>query len=170
MTWGWLFVGVSVLLGCPAAAFAQAPSAPPPPPGIVVLDRQGPSAAPAQSPLQPLLDFQDSDIKFSLRSLMDILRDHQHEGWVLAAYPDPNTHRPLIGAGFSLDVQATVHPKPIPSILIRSLNLPRLSFGRRPGCLRIVCSKSSTSSTTMQAYGRRNNIAERSSGTNLRHS
>ena len=35
---------------------------------------------------------------------MDILRDHQHEGWVLAAYPDPNTRRPLIGAGFSLDV------------------------------------------------------------------
>ena len=60
---------------------------------------------------QALLDFQDSDIKFSLRSLMDILRDHQHEGWVLAAYPDPNTRRPLIGAGFSLDVQATDHPQ-----------------------------------------------------------
>jgi hypothetical protein len=42
---------------------------------------------------------------------MEILRDHQHEGWVLAAYPDPNTHRPLIGAGFSLDVQAAVHPQ-----------------------------------------------------------
>jgi hypothetical protein len=60
---------------------------------------------------QPLLDFKDSDIKFRLRSLMDILRDHQHEGWVLAAYPDPNTRRPLIGAGFSLDVQATDHPQ-----------------------------------------------------------
>jgi hypothetical protein len=55
---------------------------------------------------QQLLEFKDSDIKFSLHSLMEILRDHQHEGWVLAAYPDPNTRRPLIGAGFSLDVQA----------------------------------------------------------------
>ena len=60
---------------------------------------------------QELLDFRDSDIKFSLDRLMDILRDHQHEGWVLAAYPDPNTRRPLIGAGFSLDVQATPHPQ-----------------------------------------------------------
>ena len=60
---------------------------------------------------QPLLDFRDSDIKFRLGSLMEILRDHQHEGWVLAAYPDPITRRPLIGAGFSLDVQATPHPQ-----------------------------------------------------------
>ncbi len=58
-----------------------------------------------------LFDFKDSDIKFNLQTLMDILRDQQHEGWVLAAYPDPNTHRPLIGAGFSLDVPATEHPQ-----------------------------------------------------------
>jgi hypothetical protein len=73
-----------------------------------------PSASLPADGAQQLLSFQDSDIKFSLRSLMDILRDHQHEGWVLAAYPDPNTHRPLIGAGFSLDVQATVHPQTDP--------------------------------------------------------
>ncbi len=60
---------------------------------------------------QRLLAFKDSDIKFSLPSLMEILRDHHHEGWVLAAYPDPNTRRPLIGAGFSLDLQATEHPQ-----------------------------------------------------------
>jgi hypothetical protein len=60
---------------------------------------------------QQLLPFKNSDIKFSLPSLMEILRDHQHEGWVLAAYPDPNTRRPLIGAGFSLDVQAVDHPQ-----------------------------------------------------------
>jgi hypothetical protein len=42
---------------------------------------------------------------------MSILRDHKHEGWVLAAYPDPKTSRPLIGAGFSLDVMATEHPQ-----------------------------------------------------------
>jgi hypothetical protein len=59
-----------------------------------------------------LLTFKESEIKFRLNDLMDILRDHQHEGWVLAAYPDPNTHRPLIGAGFSLDVQAVAHPQP----------------------------------------------------------
>jgi hypothetical protein len=60
---------------------------------------------------QQLLDFKNSDIKFNLQSFMDILRDHRHEGWVLAAYPDPKTSRPLIGAGFSLDVQATEHPQ-----------------------------------------------------------
>jgi len=58
-----------------------------------------------------LFEFKDSDIKFHLQTLMDILRDQRHEGWVLAAYPDPNTHRPLIGAGFSLDVPATEHPQ-----------------------------------------------------------
>jgi hypothetical protein len=58
---------------------------------------------------QVLLDFKDNDVKFSLASMMEILRDHRHEGWVLAAYPDPNTSRPLIGAGFSLDVPAAVH-------------------------------------------------------------
>ena len=56
-----------------------------------------------------MFDFKDSDIKFNLQTLMNILRDQRHEGWVLAAYPDPNTHRPLIGAGFSLDVPATEH-------------------------------------------------------------
>jgi Phage lysozyme len=60
---------------------------------------------------QVLLDFKDKDIKFSLASMMEILRDHRHEGWVLAAYPDPNTGRPLIGAGFSLDVPAAGHPQ-----------------------------------------------------------
>lgn len=60
---------------------------------------------------QPLFDFKDSDIKFQLASLMNILRDSRHESWVLAAYPDPKTSRPLIGAGFSLDVTAVEHPQ-----------------------------------------------------------
>ena len=60
-------------------------------------------------PPQPLFDFKDSDIKFKLGSLMKVLRDSGHEGWVLAAYPDPKTSRPLIGAGFGLDVVATEH-------------------------------------------------------------
>jgi len=58
---------------------------------------------------QLLFDFKDSDIKFKLESLMNILKDGRHEGWVLAAYPDPKTGRPLIGAGFNLDVRATQH-------------------------------------------------------------
>jgi len=66
------------------------------------------------SPLQPLLDFRDSDIKFNLGSLMSTLRDSEHEGWVLAAYPDPKTSRPLIGAGFSLDLPVREHPQTDP--------------------------------------------------------
>jgi GH24 family phage-related lysozyme (muramidase) len=57
----------------------------------------------------PLFDFKDFNTKFTLESLMRILRDSRHEGWVLAAYPDPKTSRPLIGAGFCLDVVAREH-------------------------------------------------------------
>ncbi len=68
------------------------------------------SPAPStSSSLEPLIKFRDSDIKFNLGLLMAILRDNRHEGWVLAAYPDPKTSRPLIGAGFSLDVPARQH-------------------------------------------------------------
>jgi hypothetical protein len=61
-----------------------------------------------------LEDFQPSDVKFSLDDLMDVLRDRRHEGWVLAAYPDPKTGQPLIAAGFSLDLPAREHPQPDP--------------------------------------------------------
>jgi hypothetical protein len=60
---------------------------------------------------EPLFDLTDSDTKFKLHNLMTTLRDPKHENWVLAAYPDPKTGRPLIGAGFSLDVEATDHPQ-----------------------------------------------------------
>jgi hypothetical protein len=70
------------------------------------------SAAPAS--VQPLLGFRDSEVKFSLADLMSLLRDHRHEGWVLAAYPDPKTRRPLIGAGFSLDLPERQHPQSDP--------------------------------------------------------
>jgi hypothetical protein len=53
-----------------------------------------------------------STVKFDLRDLMEILRDRRHEGWVLAAYPDPKTGHPLIGAGFTLDLPAREHPQP----------------------------------------------------------
>lgn len=58
-----------------------------------------------------LTEFRDSDVKFNLENLMDVLRDRRHEGWVLTAYPDPKTSRPLIGAGFSLDLPAREHPQ-----------------------------------------------------------
>ena len=57
----------------------------------------------------PLFDFADYNVKFDVASLMNVLRDNRHEGWVLAAYPDPKTSRPLIGAGFSLDLEAREH-------------------------------------------------------------
>lgn len=56
-------------------------------------------------------DFKDSDVKFDVNELVDILRDRRHEGWVLAAYPDPRTGQPLIGAGFSLDLPERDHPQ-----------------------------------------------------------
>jgi len=65
----------------------------------------------AQWELEPLVNFKSFEIKFNLTSLMNTLRDSRHEGWVLAAYPDPKTSRPLIGAGFSLDVPAREHPQ-----------------------------------------------------------
>ena len=97
----------------PGVIFAIAASAP----GQVTLPVASLLWPPAQSGppetatdgAQALLQFRDSQIKFSLADLMNILRDHRHEGWVLAAYPDPKTNRPLIGAGFSLDVQASEH-------------------------------------------------------------
>jgi len=72
------------------------------------------AVTPGMSPtpsLQPLLDFRNADIKFNMQGLMDLLRDRNHEDWVLAAYPDPNTELPLIGAGFSLEVAAIEHPQ-----------------------------------------------------------
>ena len=59
-----------------------------------------------------LREFKDSDVKFEMNELVDILRDRRHEGWVLAAYPDPRTSQPLIGAGFSLDLPERSHPQP----------------------------------------------------------
>jgi hypothetical protein len=61
------------------------------------------------TPFPAFLHSMDSDIKFKPETLMNILRDSSHESWVLAAYPDPQTSRPLIGAGFNLDVRATEH-------------------------------------------------------------
>jgi Phage lysozyme len=90
----------------------------------------------------PLLSFVDSNIKFKLETLMDTLRDSRHESWVLAAYPDPKTSRPLIGAGFSLDVKATEHLQcdplnPHTFIEPSSVQLWQLA-GLNPGKLEII--------------------------------
>jgi len=73
------------------------------------------SLSPAPLPPELLLGFHDTGTKFDVDSLMKILRDSRHEGWVLAAYPDPKTSRPLIGAGFSLDVEEREHVQNDPS-------------------------------------------------------
>ncbi len=70
-----------------------------------------PSLAASVPAVRQLLDFKESDVKFRLGDLMETLRDRRHEGWVLAAYPDPKTSRPLIGAGFSLDLPVREHPQ-----------------------------------------------------------
>ena len=61
--------------------------------------------------VQQMIDFQASEVKFPLAALTATLRDHRHEGWVLSAYADPTTHKPLIGAGFSLDLPERDHPQ-----------------------------------------------------------
>src|SRR5664279_1598626 len=94
----------------PSTTREQPPPVQASPSSSAALTRQN---LPLENPI-PLFDFKDSDIKFSLNSLMSVLRDSRHEGWVLAAYPDPKTSRPLIGAGFGLDVPAMEHPQSDP--------------------------------------------------------
>lgn len=112
-------VAAIVLIAAEISAVGQSPSAVPrepqpqvelPAAGPAVAAREvSPDVSPVPPAVQRLLDFKDSDVKFDLRDLMDVLRDRRHEGWVLAAYPDPKTSRPLIGAGFTLDLPAREH-------------------------------------------------------------
>ena len=81
---------------------------------IAVPVTSSPTSLPVTPAMQMLLNFKDSDVKFAVSDLMDILRDRRHEGWVLAAYPDPKTSHPLIGAGFSLDLPSRDHPQTDP--------------------------------------------------------
>lgn len=99
----------SLFLGCPVLLAQSWLTASAASPGGVEVGREALAATAG-----PLLGFQESEIKFSLAALMSTLRDNRHEGWVLAAYPDPKTNRPLIGAGFSLDVPAREHPQSDP--------------------------------------------------------
>ena len=98
-------------LALPASAQSPAPLIDPASPSVA----QAPSdpQLPSQT-VQQLLESASTGIKFDVRDLMEILRDHRHEGWVLSAYPDPKTAQPLIGAGVSLDLPARPHPQPDP--------------------------------------------------------
>jgi hypothetical protein len=78
------------------------------------MSQPAPAVETVAAPVRQLMSFQPSDVKFDLSDLMDILRDRRHEGWVLTAYPDPKTGRPLIGAGFSLDLPEREHAQSDP--------------------------------------------------------
>jgi hypothetical protein len=88
--------------------------APPPAAGSVDALTRIPGPMGITPAVELLTDFKESDVKFAFPDLIDILRDRRHEGWVLAAYPDPKTGQPLIGAGFSLDLPAREHPQTDP--------------------------------------------------------
>jgi hypothetical protein len=108
-----LAMAASALGQAPANSFARGnasiPSASAP---SVSSDAPAIQVPVTMSPAVRLLgSFQATDIKFDIEDLIDVLRDRRHEGWVLAAYPDPKTGRPLIGAGFSLDLPAREHPQ-----------------------------------------------------------
>lgn len=117
-------VGCALLLSAiaiPASAQSPAPAteslsaSPSAPPVSANVQPAKPVIEPATDPtVQQLLESAGSGTKFDVRDLMEILRDHRHEGWVLAAYPDPKTAQPLIGAGVSLDLPARPHPQPDP--------------------------------------------------------
>lgn len=79
------------------------------PEGVLPLPATGVPAG-----LEPFFQLSNSDIKFSFARMTETLRDKKHEGWVLAAYPDPKTSRPLIGAGFTLDLPAREHSQTDP--------------------------------------------------------
>jgi hypothetical protein len=103
---------VAFALEIPAVA-QDAPGTSPTP--VVAAQQSGaPVIAPERAPspaLRMMEEFKDSDVRFDVNELSDILRDRRHEGWVLAAYPDPRTAQPLIGAGFSLDLPEREHPQ-----------------------------------------------------------
>ena len=101
-----------VILAAPVTALGQTPDVATPPPAAPATAEADAAAipVPVTSPAVAMLrGFQDTDIKFDLDQLMSLLRDRNHEGWVLAAYPDPKTGQPLIGAGVSIDLPAREH-------------------------------------------------------------
>lgn len=109
---------ITLMLTSAVAGVAQSSELQPEAPHQATLPSPIASTAVSQTemtapPLSPavleLTSFKESDVKFQLPTLLGLLRDRKHEGWVLAAYPDPKTSQPLIGAGVSLDLPAREH-------------------------------------------------------------
>jgi hypothetical protein len=121
------------------------------------------SVQPELSPaVETLLGFKQSDVKFDVAHLMDILRDKRHEGWVLAAYPDPKTAQPLIGAGLSLDLPARNHPQrdplnPHPFLEPSSAEIWQAA-GLDPAKLQLILGQFSDRLTTWNKKGFRRQI------------
>jgi GH24 family phage-related lysozyme (muramidase) len=109
-----LFTVLTLVFLASLAAAGQTMPAPPAladpssAPAIAIV-RTGQETTALPDAVTTLMEFKASDVKFDIDDLMDILRDKRHEGWVLAAYPDPKTGQPLIGAGFSLDLPERIH-------------------------------------------------------------
>lgn len=105
-----------VIFVAAVAAYGQAPSGSPtdsasPEPAAPAMAWDAPAIpVPAATPaVQALRSFSENEVKFDVEQLVRMLRDRNHEGWVLAAYPDPKTGQPLIGAGVSIDLPAREH-------------------------------------------------------------
>ena len=101
--------------GQTAAGFAADETLPQPAASSLASDAAAIPVASTTPAVQILQSFNASDVKFDVDHLMSLLRDRNHEGWVLAAYPDPKTGQPLIGAGVSIDLPAREHPQRDPS-------------------------------------------------------
>ena len=106
-----VFITTSLLAGAQSSSVVNVEAHQPLPPSVVTSAMVNATPSAPDSAVQELLSFKDSDVKFDLSRLMETLRDRRHEGWVLAAYPDPKTGSPLIGAGFTLDLPARDHPQ-----------------------------------------------------------
>lgn len=104
------FALVATALGTPVLAQDAPDASSAMPLGQSVVAAPTPVVAPSPA-LRMMEEFKNTDVKFDMNELVDILRDRRHEGWVLAAYPDPRTAQPLIGAGFSLDLPEREHPQ-----------------------------------------------------------
>jgi GH24 family phage-related lysozyme (muramidase) len=118
--------------------------------------------ATASPDVDRLLAFHESDVKFDVVQLMEVMRDKRHEGWVLTAYPDPKTAQPLIGAGFSLDLPAREHPQRDPlnphSFLEPSSADLWQAAGLSPERLQIVLGEFHSRLDTLSKYGFRSQM------------
>lgn len=108
-------VALALFLSLPAVSQSRSGMAPDMPASTPTKQSaQVPTDAVINPAVRMVADFKNDDVKFDINELTEILRDRKHEGWVLAAYPDPRTGQPLIGAGFSLDLPEREHPQTDP--------------------------------------------------------